>query len=138
MLFYYKIDLYQKSELDMPDMYNDKNDLFVYGTLKEEDLLKEIIGRIPEMLKASVEGYRRFFDIDIGYYSAMPDEWSLLEGVLLKGLTSKEIQALDRYEGIKYGLYRRIEVQVTVDNNSAIAFIYVKGKNFKAINVDRP
>ncbi|WP_230742758.1 gamma-glutamylcyclotransferase family protein [Methanooceanicella nereidis] len=104
--------------------------LFSYGTLMEEACVKEVIGRVPEMKPALVEGFHRFFDTDIGYYSARMETGVSIEGVLLMGLSDNEINSLDEYEGVRYGIYERAGVKARIVENGMVvdAFIYVKGK----------
>jgi len=99
--------------------------LFVYGELLKKSSLIELIGRIPEMKPATLKGYKRIFDPKIGYYVAVKDENSKIEGKIIEGLEERELRGLDEYEEIG-GLYDRKMEKVDVEGKEVMAFVYTR------------
>ena len=105
------------------------NTIFVYGTLRDPDVLSRLLRRVPPMKPAKVEGYRKYFDQDAGFPMAIKEKGSVIDGALMTGIGSRDLSMLDDYEGIRKGLYKRITVQVMPAGSKAPveAFMYVKG-----------
>lgn len=107
--------------------------VFAYGTLQEPEVLKELIGRVPEIKAAHVDGYVRFFDDDIGYFSARTEEGSRIRGKVLIGLDDDAVTKLDDYEGTPFHVYERSPATAKLTDGTAIQVqIYLKGaKHFR-------
>lgn len=102
--------------------------VFAYGTLQEPDVIKELIGRVPDIKDAYVDGYVKFFDDDIGYYSAKKDEHSHIHGKVLMDIDETEIGLLDDYEGVSQRVYMRTAVKATFMSGDTVdSQLYVKG-----------
>lgn len=86
------------------------NNVFCYDTLMEPEFVRELISRIPDMNDSYVKGYKKYFDGKVGYFSAVYDNKSIIEGILLTGLSDEELGILDEYEGVRYGIYKRVSV----------------------------
>ena len=104
------------------------NTIFVYGTLRDPDVLSRLLRRVPPMKPARVDGFRKYFDQDAGFPMAIKEKGSSIDGALMTGIGSRDLSALDDYEGIRKGLYKRITVQVTPAGAKVPveAFMYVK------------
>ncbi|HEX2711558.1 MAG TPA: gamma-glutamylcyclotransferase family protein [Candidatus Acidoferrales bacterium] len=97
--------------------------LFVYGTLRDDARVQEIVGRRLPSRPAILEGYCRTLDASIGYPVVHPLAGASVDGKLLEGLDDRAFAALDAYEGPEY---RRVIVQVqTSDGGPAQAYAYV-------------
>lgn len=105
------------------------NAVFVYGTLRDPDVLSRLLRKVPPMKPARVEGYRKYFDQEAGYQMAIKEHGSVIEGSLMTGIGSRDMSALDAYEEVRKGLYKRITVQVLPAGSKVPveAFMYVKG-----------
>lgn len=103
--------------------------VFVYGTLRDQDLLYRLLRRNPLMKPARVNDYRRFNDEASGYPMAVHEKGSYIDGALLIGIGNRDLSALDNFEGVHRGLYKRIKVQVLPagSNTPVEAQMYVKG-----------
>lgn len=112
----------------MSDMPSNNVNLFVYGTLMDKARLSSLLKRVPEMHPARVTGYRQFYDDSLGFQSAERDERSNIRGMVLTGITPAELIAIDNYEGVGEGSYRRAKTRaLMVDKKQQVeAFIYVK------------
>lgn len=110
------------------------NSIFIYGTLRDPDVLSRLLRRVPPMKPARVEGYRKYFDQEAGFPMAIKEKGSVIDGALMTGIGSRDLSTLDDYEGIRKGLYKRITVQVTPAGSKVPveAFMYVKasGEDF--------
>jgi len=97
--------------------------IFVYGTLQDERLVEQLLGRRPPWQPAVLEGYCRMLDASIGYPVVHPLAGASVDGRLLEGLDPAALAALDAYEG---GDYRRVTVRVqTSDGRTVDAYAYV-------------
>ena len=112
-------------------MINMFNTIFVYGSLRDPDVLNRLLRRVPPMKPARVEGYRTYFDQEAGYPMAIKEKGSAIDGSLMTGIGSRDLSMLDDYEGVRKRLYKRIKVQAlpTGSGNPVEAFMYIKGEN---------
>lgn len=103
--------------------------VFVYGTLRDPDTIYRLFRRSPPMKPAKVNDYRKFFDEASGYQMAIHEKGSSIDGSLLQGIGNRDLSALDSYEEVHKGLYKRITVQVLVSGSKTPveAQMYVKG-----------
>lgn len=100
---------------------NDKEFLFAYGTLKDPDVQKRVIGRIVDGVPDTLSGYRKSEVAVDGqtYPVIVPDQNASVDGVVLV-LTSQELEKMDVYETKAYG---RVKVHT---QKGTSAWVYVK------------
>lgn len=96
--------------------------LFVYGTLRDDELVQRLVGRRLPRRPAVLEGYCRTLDARVGYPVVHPLRGSSVDGNLLEGVDESALTILDAYEG---KAYRRIVVQVETSDGRAEAYVYV-------------
>ncbi len=97
--------------------------LFVYGTLMWPDVLKAVIGRIPAMEDAILEGHRRLKIKNAIYPALIIAPSYTVKGKLIRGLSNKELLIIDDFEGDEY---TRKEVMIkTATGNIEAAFVYI-------------
>ena len=103
--------------------------VFVYGTLRDQDLLFRLLRRNPPMKPARVNDYMKFNDEASGFPMAIHQKGSFIDGALLTGIGNRDMSTLDNYEGTHKGLYKRITVQVLPAGSKTPvdAQMYVKG-----------
>ncbi len=89
--------------------------LFVYGTLQDLTIQKQLIGRTPESEPATLSGYHKHTD-DV-YPVALPEDGASIAGQVLY-VTPDELALLDVYEGDAYE-----RVRVTLDNGQDV-YVY--------------
>jgi gamma-glutamylcyclotransferase (GGCT)/AIG2-like uncharacterized protein YtfP len=82
-------------------VYNMK-DIFVYGTLLNDEVLENILGHIPTKCSAQLHGYKRVKVLGEKYPAILPDENSKVDGVILIELSATDLKYLDEYEGMHY------------------------------------
>ncbi len=76
--------------------------LFVYGTLLNQEILQTLLGYVPEMSSASIDGFQRHAVRDDVYPAVRPDANHTVEGMILYGLSSRDFEMLDHFEGESY------------------------------------
>lgn len=79
--------------------------LFVYGTLRDPDLLSAVLGRpleAGELLAAVAPGFRATHYPDRIYPALIRAPGGAAEGLLLTGLSPFERDLLDQFEGSEY------------------------------------
>jgi gamma-glutamylcyclotransferase (GGCT)/AIG2-like uncharacterized protein YtfP len=88
--------------------------VFAYGTLTEPGLLDTVLGHrhLGERLAARLVGYERINLSAYPYPYVVPRVGAWVDGVLLMDLSAYDMQALDRYEEVESGVYRRENVEV--------------------------
>jgi len=103
--------------------------VFVYGSLRDPDVLQRLLRRVPPMKPARVNDYRKFFDEESGYPMAIHEKGSFVDGSLLQGIGNRDLSALDNFEGVHKGLYKRVTVQALPagSRQPVEAQMYVKG-----------
>ena len=88
--------------------------LFVYGTLRDPDLLVAVLGRplrADETHAAVAPGYRATYYPGRVYPALVRSPGGSAEGLVLVGLTPFELELLDRFEG---GEYHRSVIPVMI------------------------
>ncbi len=100
--------------------------LFVYGTLRDDTRVRDLVGRRLPSRPAVLEGYSRTLDAAIGYPVVHPLAGASVDGNLLEGVDERAFAALDAYEGPQYS---RVIVRVqTSDGRPVEAYVYVPAR----------
>src|SRR6266542_5749833 len=95
--------------------------LFVYGTLLFPEVLRALLGRIPDNTAATVAGWRAAALPGLPYPGLVPGPSSAV-GRLLTGLTADEWRRLEVYEGDQYEL-RRLTL---TDGRQSWAYVWIE------------
>jgi len=98
--------------------------LFVYGTLMDDALVRQLTGRHYRKERAVLPGYRKVVP-DGGYAYVVPDAGAVVEGFVLLGVDDEALRIFDHYED-EGRLYRRIDVIVTVGNLERQGMVYAR------------
>ena len=101
----------------------DEVDLFVYGTLMDESVLRSLTGRSFSRYEAELSGFERFTPAH-AYPYIVPHPRSQVRGILLIGIDQTALAALDRYEEEGHLYYRR-RVEVTTSGRRVPCETYV-------------
>ncbi|HEU5161128.1 MAG TPA: gamma-glutamylcyclotransferase family protein [Streptosporangiaceae bacterium] len=94
--------------------------LFVYGTLLFADIVRALIGRVPDRTAASAAGWRAAALPGLAYPGLVRAPGATADGLLLTGLTPAEWQVIDAFEN---GGYDLAEVAL-VDGRSGWAYTW--------------
>jgi gamma-glutamylcyclotransferase (GGCT)/AIG2-like uncharacterized protein YtfP len=95
--------------------------VFVYGTLTDQKILKNIIGRNVSGIPITLDGYdgsKKIIIENESYLAAEKNIECSIQGLLIE-ITSEELETLDVYET---DAYKRKEVELT---NGIKAWIYI-------------
>ncbi|MBI3089941.1 MAG: DUF488 family protein [Candidatus Tectomicrobia bacterium] len=117
--------------------------LFVYGSLGDAALRRQLLGRAPPAVPARLSGFQRRLLPGFAYPflvptspSACAEEAAVVDGEVLFGLRAGELRRLDVYEGVAEGLYeRRLAVASVAGEDEGTAarrrllevYVYVAG-----------
>ncbi|XP_073265996.1 AIG2-like protein D [Populus alba] len=100
---------------------NQVHNVFVYGSLLADDVVRALLSRIPQSSPAILNGYHRFSIKGRVYPAILPAENKKVSGKVLHGITDPELYILDEFEDVEYE-------RVTVDDNSkktqALAYVW--------------
>ncbi|WP_280512709.1 gamma-glutamylcyclotransferase [Tropicibacter naphthalenivorans] len=96
--------------------------MFFYGTLRHLPLLECVLGRVPDNAPAVLADHAVYWAQDEAFPVIAPQPGAQAKGLLVRGLTSADLEALDFYEG-GFG-YDARPVTVTVDGQGAQALVY--------------
>ncbi|AQT69003.1 AIG2-like family protein [Anaerohalosphaera lusitana] len=114
-------------------MDNDRYNLFVYGSLRDPNILKSVCGysfslkknpRGPQVLHAELAilpGYQKVSPDNV-YYYATPQQGGRIEGFLIYGLPASAVEEVDAYEG---KFYDRGTVTVNTASGSVESLAYL-------------
>lgn len=103
---------------------------FFYGTLMFVEVRAALLGRSPRTVPASLPGYaRRRVALGSGVQLPVirPLAAGRVPGLLVQGLEPADLSALDRFENVAGGWYRRIRCRVDTEAGPRQAFTYVAG-----------
>lgn len=99
--------------------------LFVYGTLQDPDILRLVLGRVPDaaaMMAAEAPGYRAVAYPGRVYPALVAVPADSAPGLVISGLTPQEFGKLDAFEGDEY---RRGRVAVLAGGQPLVAQTYL-------------
>ena len=71
-----------------------KNKLFVYGTLLNKSVVKYLLGRVPSMTEAKLNGYKRMGVKSRLYPAIIPYDGEFVEGAIFEDCKDKEMYIL--------------------------------------------
>ncbi|MSS72314.1 MAG: gamma-glutamylcyclotransferase [Candidatus Latescibacteria bacterium] len=97
--------------------------LFVYGTLRDDEMVRQVTGRTFPKGDGTLAGYRR-----VGEASGFPypylvvQEGEVTKGTVLLGIGPEHLARLDVYEG---ACYERRRVVVATGQGTCHAWVYV-------------
>jgi len=102
---------------------------FAYGSNLDKAALGSRVGRWTREAPATLDGHRLVFGRGwkhhtSGYANIIPEAGSQVAGAVF-GLTEEQMRALDRYEGVHNGVYRRQDISVRTGRISVEATAYV-------------
>lgn len=90
-------------------------DLFVYGTLMNNEVLEPLLGCIPQKEAAELAGFECVAVKGAQYPGLKEKKGQRVMGQLLQGLTPGQLEVLDSYEGDEY---RRIKIEVSIQDQN--------------------
>jgi gamma-glutamylcyclotransferase (GGCT)/AIG2-like uncharacterized protein YtfP len=104
--------------------------LFTYGTLQNAEVLAQVVGRSWPSSPALLDGYARYRVNDKPYPAIVEQPGAQVQGSLYSGVTQRELERLDDYEG---ELYERCSLRVWVGTQAMDAFTYLLRAEYRAL-----
>ncbi len=99
------------------------DNLFVYGTLRDDGVVRQVTGRTFPKVEGTLTGYRRVeASPRFPYPYLVAQEGASVRGVVLLGVDPESLGRLDEYEG---GCYERRRVAVSAGQGTREAWVYV-------------
>jgi gamma-glutamylcyclotransferase (GGCT)/AIG2-like uncharacterized protein YtfP len=103
-------------------------DLFTYGSLMCEDIMRNVAGARLRCTPATLSGFRRFLVKDEAYPGVVPDHGGAVPGIVYHGIDSAGWQRLDLFEGT---MYQRRPVAIRYeDGREAVVDCYLFRSEF--------
>jgi gamma-glutamylcyclotransferase (GGCT)/AIG2-like uncharacterized protein YtfP len=99
--------------------------LFVYGTLRDPDMLAAVLGRVlgaGEAVVATAPDYRAVYFPKRLYPGLIPARGEAAPGLLLHELSPSDLERLDVYEGREYA---RHNVRVKAQGTFIVSSVYL-------------
>ena len=121
--------------MDAPSTPESHGDLwyFAYGSNLSKQRMLQRTGAIPVSQQAFLRDYRLAFNTQVGqefYANIVPLIGGMVHGVVYS-CDEPAMTALDRYEGVAQGCYRRVGVEVeTADGERIHAEAYIAGERY--------
>jgi len=106
------------------------SNLFTYGTLQNAEVIAQVVGRSWPSSPALLEGYARYRVNDKPYPAIVEAPGAQVHGSLYSGVTQRELERLDDYEG---ELYERCSLRVWVGTRALDAFTYLLRREYRAL-----
>ncbi|KAL5782858.1 hypothetical protein ACOSP7_007887 [Xanthoceras sorbifolium] len=101
------------------------HNVFVYGSLLADDVVRVLLKRVPESSMAVLNNYRRFSIKGRVYPAILPVLNTTVTGKVLFGITDPELDILDVFEDVEY---QRTTVDVSLmesaDKLQAHAYVW--------------
>ncbi|KAK4401079.1 AIG2-like protein D [Sesamum angolense] len=78
------------------------SNVFVYGSLLANDVVRVLLGRVPPSSPAVLPHYQRFSIKECVYPAIIPAQDKKVNGKVLFGITPPELYILDVFEDVEY------------------------------------
>lgn len=99
------------------------DNLFVYGTLRDDGVVRQVTGRTFPKVEGTLTGYRRAeASPRFPYHYLAAQEGASVRGVVLLGVDPESLGRLDEYEG---ECYERRRVTISTGQGTHEAWVYV-------------
>ncbi|CAL9041628.1 AIG2-like protein D isoform X1 [Musa acuminata AAA Group] len=100
------------------------HNVFVYGTLMADEVVRTILKRVPPASPAVLNDYHRFSIKGRVYPAILPAESKKVKGRVLLGITDQELDKLDSFEDVEYER-RTVEISLLDKSEKLLANAYV-------------
>ncbi|XP_062101172.1 AIG2-like protein D isoform X2 [Humulus lupulus] len=107
-----------------PSQSGNLHNVFVYGSLMADDVVRVLLNRVPLSSIALLNGFHRYSIKGRVYPAILPVENKKVSGRVLTGITEPELYILDTFEDDEY---ERHTVEVSLEDSSGklLAHTYV-------------
>ena len=106
--------------------------LFVYGTLKDRELIQSLLNRSLGYPSMAIMPECTTVISDGGYPVLIPSENLSVEGIVWRGLTVQDFAVLDRYEGchVETPVYQREKRKIIIEGKAEEVWAYFATSTF--------
>ena len=106
--------------------------LFVYGTLKDRELIQSLLNRSLGDPSVAVMPECTTVISSWGYPVLIPSKGASVEGVVWRGLAAQDFAILDRYEGchVETPVYQREKRQIIIKGKTEEVWVYFGTSTF--------
>ena len=108
-----------------PDFNMCMENLFVYGTLQFQQIVKRLTGKKFETVPAYLPGYKRCRVKGCDYPAAVETPDSEIKGMLLKNVDNRSMRQFTFFEGDEYEK-RKVLVSVQHEEINAVTFVWCR------------
>ncbi|WP_439135042.1 gamma-glutamylcyclotransferase family protein [Pseudomaricurvus sp.] len=112
-------------------MSEQRVNLFAYGLLQHEPVLRQLIGESLQGETATLQDYTRRQLLLPGFKPcamAVPQAGQFLQGMLFRGVSPAALAVMDQFEMIDEQIYRRDTVKVVTASGESVACeMYLQG-----------
>ena len=109
--------------------------LFVYGTLEIPQVMKKLLGTVPDTESVVLRDYARYMLVNRSYPGIIKQDGSQVNGLLYRDISAKYLKILDRYED-KFYRRRIVHVENTRGHaKKAWAYIIPQHHKYELSNV---
>lgn len=99
---------------------------FAYGSNMDEEQMEVRCPGAEVVEKMTLRDFRFVLD-ESGVATIIPEKGARVEGLLWM-ITPQNLQALDRYEGVAHGCYRRERIEIETQKVSGTAIVYISNR----------
>ncbi|KAI3692327.1 hypothetical protein L6452_32141 [Arctium lappa] len=103
---------------------NNGYNVFVYGSLLADDVVRVLLHRVPQNSPSTLHGYHRFSVKGRVYPAILPVENKKVTGRVLLGITAPELDILDKFEDVEYEK-KVVDVSLLDKSDVLQAYTYV-------------
>ena len=111
------------------------SNLFAYGTLMSEVVLRKVTGESFPQISGILSGFTRYAIRGEVYPGLIEEEQGQVEGVVYSGLSTATWNLLDRFEG---AMYKKIGVLVRCGNEQVSAATYLLKPEYHSVLDNKP
>uniref|UniRef100_A0A2P2PQC1 Putative gamma-glutamylcyclotransferase n=1 Tax=Rhizophora mucronata TaxID=61149 RepID=A0A2P2PQC1_RHIMU len=105
-------------------MGSELRNVFVYGSLLADDVVRVLLNRIPRSSTGILNGHHRYSIKGRVYPAILPVDNSKVTGRVLFGITDPELDVLDTFEDVEYER-RTVDVSLTDGSEKVQAHAYI-------------
>ncbi|XP_062224097.1 AIG2-like protein D [Phragmites australis] len=102
------------------------HNVFVYGTLMAEEVVRVLLGRAPPSSPALLPDHQRFSIKGRVYPTILPVNSHEANGKVFRGVTDRELNVFDMFEDEEY-VRKTVEVSLADTSEKLLAFAYIWG-----------
>ncbi|XP_071722456.1 AIG2-like protein D [Rutidosis leptorrhynchoides] len=103
---------------------NQIHNVFVYGSLLADDVVRILLNRVPQSSLAILDNFQRFSIKERVYPAILPVENKKITGRVLEGITDHEMFILDEFEDVEYEK-STVDVSLVDSSEKIQAYAYV-------------